>query len=169
MDFREAGIDDAANLAALTTQVFLHTYARRGLRRVLSTYVLETFTADKFRDVISDVGQMIILCEQDDHLVGYVRLAFAAPCPLDESLQSEIATLYVQEHFLRQGIGTRLLDRALAAFALRSADPVWLSVHHENAQAIAFYQRSGFDRIGSVDFEMEGERHENYVLRRATR
>ncbi|WFR96195.1 GNAT family N-acetyltransferase [Rhizobium tumorigenes] len=167
MEFREAVADDAANVAALTTQVFLHTYAKRGVRTALSTYVLSEFTADKFRQAVEDEQQMFIVCEEDNHLVGYVRLAFKAPCPSDDRLQSEIATLYVQEHFLRRGIGTQLLNRALQTFQHRGAAAAWLSVNHENADAVAFYERHGFQRAGSTDFELDGERHENFILRRA--
>ena len=167
MEFREAVADDAANLAALTTQVFLHTYAKRGIRTALSTYVLSEFTADKFLQALEEKQQMFIVCYEDVHLVGYVRLAFSAPCPSDERPQSEIATLYVQEHFLRRGIGTQLLNRALQTLQRRGADAAWLSVNHENADAIAFYESHGFRRAGSTDFELDGERHENFILRRA--
>lgn len=167
MDFREASAGDAVNLAALTLQVWLHTYARQGLRNALSDYVLSEFTADKFRQSLADARQAFIVCEQDAHLVGYVRLNFSAPCPVDDRLRGEIATLYVQTHFLRRGIGTQLLQRALDAFRGRGAEAVWLSVHHENAAAIGFYAGNDFVRSGSVDFELDGERHENFVLRRA--
>ncbi|MGA1801075.1 GNAT family N-acetyltransferase [Rhizobium sp. HT1-10] len=169
MEFRQAGAADAANLAALTVQVWLHTYAKRGIRGVLSNYVLSEFTTDKFRQVLADQNQMIILCEADAHLVGYVRLDFSSPCPTDDSVHSEISTLYVQAHFLRRGIGTQLLLRALDAFRRRGRKSVWLSVNHENADAIGFYDRHGFQRQGSLDFELDGERHENFILRRALR
>ena len=167
MEFRAAGSVDAANLAALTLQVWLHTYAKGGIRGALSNYVLSEFTAEKFRSVLTDQSQMIILCEVDAHLVGYVRLDFSSPCPTDDSVHDEISTLYVQAHFLRQGIGTQLLLRALDAFRRRGRPAVWLSVNHENADAIGFYDRQGFEHQGSIDFELDGERHENYVLRRA--
>lgn len=167
MEFREAVADDAANLAALTTQVFLHTYAKRGIRTALSTYVLSEFTADKFLQALEEKQQMFIVCYEDVHLVGYVRLAFSAPCPSDERPQSEIATLYVQEHFLRRGIGTQPLNRALETFQQLGAAAAWLSVNHENTHAIAFYARHGFQRAGSTHSQLDGERHENFLLRRA--
>ena len=167
MEFREAGAADATNLAALTVQVWLHTYAKRGIRAALSNYVQSEFTAEKFRQILADQRQMIILCEVDAHLVAYVRLDFSSPCPSDDSLQSEISTLYVQAHFLRRGIGTQLLLLALDAFHRRGRGSVWLSVNHENADAIGFYDRHGFQRQGSLDFELDGERHENFILRRA--
>jgi len=167
MEFRDARVGDAGNLAALTIQVWLHTYAKLGVRDALSNYVLSEFTSDNFRQSLTDERQTFIVCEQGVHLIGYIRLNFAAPCPSDEGLRSEIVTLYVQAHFLRQGVGTCLLQRALATFKSRGADAVWLSVNHENADAIGFYDKNGFVRDGSVNFELDGEQHENFVLRRA--
>jgi len=41
MRFRQACMDDAVNLAALTTQVWLDTYAVYGIRDALSAYVFQ--------------------------------------------------------------------------------------------------------------------------------
>lgn len=56
MDLRYglAGPTDAANLAALSIEVWLHTYARDGIRQAFSDYVLREFTAERFAAHIAD-------------------------------------------------------------------------------------------------------------------
>jgi len=153
----------------LSAQVWLHTYATAGVRNAFSNYVLSEFTAEKFStDIAEKHRRIFIKCEKSQHMVGYLRLDFESPCPSDPNVKTEIATLYVQEHHARQGIGRGLLDQAALACRTRNIPDFWLSVNHENQNAIRFYDSLGFKRAGSMYFELDGEKHENFVLRRST-
>ena len=79
--FREATAADAVNLAALSIQVWLHTYAKSAVRTALSSYVLAEFTERNFAEALDATHQLFVVCEEGSHLVGYVRLDFEAPCP----------------------------------------------------------------------------------------
>ena len=166
MDLRYglAGPTDATNLAALSIEVWLHTYARDGIRRAFSDYVLREFTAERFAAHIADPQQVVLTCERGPYLLGYLRLDFDAACPTVPGLTGEIATLYVRSRHARQGIGTGLLAVASDLCRARGIERVWLAVNHENAPAIRFYEAQGFSRHGSRDFELEGEKHENFIL-----
>ena len=55
----------------------------------------------------------------------------------------------------RSGIGTRLLDAAIAAARDAGCTVVWLTTTNDNLDALRFYQRRGFRlcalRVGAVD------------------
>lgn len=155
---------DAANLAALSIEVWLHTYARDGIRKAFSNYVLGEFTAAKFADHLADKNQAIVKCERGDHLLGYLRMDFDVPCPTLPELTTEVATLYVRAHHARQGIGSGLLARATDICRARGITGFWLCVNRENAPAIRFYEAQRLVRNGSDYFELEGERYENFIL-----
>lgn len=161
---REATPADAGNLAALSIQVWLHTYAKTGLRNALSDYVLSEFTAERLASSIADENEIFLVCEEDAHLVGYLRLLLNSPSPSDPQARVEIARLYVQEHFLGKGIGSALLDHLYAHCGRLGIPGVWLAVNHENTRAIRFYERHRFERKGSTFFHLENERHENFIL-----
>jgi ribosomal protein S18 acetylase RimI-like enzyme len=163
---RLATREDAPNLAALSIQVWLHTYATTGLRTALSEYVLAEFTAARFRALLDDANLLVVVAEMDAHLVGYAKLDFEAPCADLPELSVELATLYVQEHFAGRGIGSSLLS-ACRAHALRrtGAPDLWLSVYHLNRRAVAFYEKHGMTVRGSFFFEFGGERHKNWIMR----
>ncbi len=167
-DFRYgvAGAADAANLAALSIEVWLHTYARDGIRRAFSNYVLGEFTAARFEGHLSSPSQAIVKCERGDSLLGYLRMDFKAVCPTLPELTGEIVTLYVRAHHARNGIGASLLAHASDLCRQRNLTGFWLAVNHENAAAIRFYDAQHFRRKGSRYFELEGERHENFILYR---
>ena len=69
---------DAQQLAALATQVFLHTDATRGVSAAISGHVLVEFTVEKFQALLNSETTMIFVAEERAHLVGYARVDSAA-------------------------------------------------------------------------------------------
>jgi ribosomal protein S18 acetylase RimI-like enzyme len=165
---RPATGEDAQNLAALAIQVWLHTYATSGIRSSLAAYALTAFTQANFETLLQDPTHTVLLAEIEDHLVGYADLAFESPRVEVPDTRTELATLYVQEHFAGMGIGSSLLEACAAVARERCGSPdFWLSVYHGNARAIAFYRKHGFTTRGSFPFVFGGESHENFVLAKA--
>jgi ribosomal protein S18 acetylase RimI-like enzyme len=161
---RAATIADSNNLAALSIQVWLHTYAKHGLRKALSEYALAEFTPQRLAASVADESQVFLVCEENDHLVGYLRLDLNSPSPIAPRTRVEIVRLYVQEHFLGRGIGRSLLEHMYARCRTHGIPDVWLAVNHENLRAIAFYERHCFVRTGSTLFHLENEQHENFIF-----
>jgi diamine N-acetyltransferase len=64
----------------------------------------------------------------------------------------ELQTLYVQEHFIGQGVGKALLQAAEAKAREHSGCPLWLTVNARNAKAIAFYERQAYSKVGTAHF-----------------
>lgn len=164
---RPATSADALNLAALSIQVWLHTYATSGIRRALSEFVLNEFTKARFEDLVALPDHDILVAEIEGHLVGYAHLDFDSPTDTVPHTRTELVTLYVQEHFLGRGLGSGLLEACDRRSHLRTGDSgCWLSVYWKNARAIRFYQNHGFTTVGDFDFELGEERHKNYILAR---
>lgn len=162
---RLARHSDANNLSALATQVFLHTYATEGVSNDLSAYVLDAFAPSVFERTIADPCSAILIEEVGGALIAFSELAFGATCPADPAFSTEVTTLYVQEHFWRKTIGTRLLEECRRLAHDRVGDPaLWLSVYAGNRSAIEFYSHQGFMRAGKLWFEMDSVAHLNLVL-----
>ncbi|PRC92272.1 GNAT family N-acetyltransferase [Solimicrobium silvestre] len=162
---RLADLADASNLAALGIQVWLHTYATSGIHQAISDYVLAEFTAEKFQQLLIAPDHIVLIAEKNAHLVGYAVLKLDARCNDVSHTSTELVTLYVQEHFTRQNIGTALLS-ACADYAQQSTGSalLWLSVNQNNTRASTFYHQHGFRKYGVTYFEIGSERHANDIL-----
>lgn len=156
---RNATQKDALNLAALSIQVWLHTYADEGIRDEISSFVLSNFTESVFKERIQNADYPILVAEENGHLVGYV-MAHLKSFLQGLSNGYEIDKLYVQEPFQGKGVGRRLL----MAMAEKHGHPFWLSTWVHNKPAIGLYQHLGFVDAGYKNFEMEGELHQNRVF-----
>ncbi len=155
---------DAPLLAALATQVFLHTYATQGVSAAIAAHVLAEFTPAKFQAWLVSDTAAVLVAERNAHLVGYARLAFGAVCPVPGAGTAELATLYLQERFTGHGVGAALLAQAQALALQRTQQPLWLTVNAQNLRAIAFYAAQGCSKIGNAWFVLGGESHPNDVL-----
>jgi ribosomal protein S18 acetylase RimI-like enzyme len=156
---------DIECLAALAIQVWLHTYATDGIRSTIARYVLAEYTPEHFAHILTNPSLLLLVAEVNHHLVGYALIAFDAACPTEPEGDVELVTLYVQEHFAGQGIGTALLATSREYVRERTgSDALWLTVNARNERAIAFYCSRSFVQAGSTNFEFGGEQHLNHVM-----
>lgn len=95
-----------------------------------------------------DPDTIILLALKDGRAVGYLMgfLIFPPPVftPRKIGFINEVA---VAEEFRRQGIGTRLVEEALAWFRERGATSLELSVYAKNQVAKEFWHKLGFTEI----------------------
>jgi ribosomal protein S18 acetylase RimI-like enzyme len=167
---RNAGLADQSALAALGLKVWLHTYAGRGLNATIADYVLAKFTPAAMAELIAAPNNYIPVIELDHHLLAYALLKADSPCPADPSLTIELATMYVQESANRQTYGSQLWRACLEQQQNRQPEmPIWLRVNSKNQRALNFYAKHGFQKIGSVWIDFDGEHNENYLLKYSLR
>lgn len=161
---RQGKPEDAETLAALAIQVWLHTYATDGVSSTIARYVLAEFTPERFQDMLKRAAATILVAEMGASLVGYAVVHVGASCAEAASATAELATLYVQEHFIGKGAGSALLRHAEAVAGQRTGHPLWLKVNARNNKAIAFYAQHGYNKIGVAYFSLGANEHENLVL-----
>lgn len=164
MIIRKARKSDSLNLAVLSIQVWLHTYAKQGVEDAVSKYVMSRFTQQHFEILIGNPDYGLVVATEGHALVGYCLANLQSSWTEGEEGKVgdrgyEVETLYVQEHWQGRGIGRDLLINIAQLYGPR----FWLSswVHNES---ISFYKYLGFEDIGSTSFTLGEEQHENRVL-----
>lgn len=160
---RPAVRGDADALAVLGTQVWMHTYATDGVSRVIAEYVLRELSSSAMAATLADPGKHVAVAEIGGGLIAYAVLGYPSPCLHEPWTRAELATLYVQEQFLRQGVGTALLKEA-ERLAQNRRSGLWLTVNAGNVSAIAFYEAHGYAKAGTAFFQLGGQTYENHVL-----
>lgn len=165
LHIRAATLGDAPGLAVLAAQVWLHTYATDGVSPEIAAYVLAELIPAKFAESIEKPSTQVLLAEQAGNLVGLAVVERDIPCPAEAGdSMVELKTLYVQAHFLGQGVGAALLRTAEAWGREQGQQRLWLTVNAQNRRAIGFYQHQGYTQVGTTYFELGTARHENHVL-----
>jgi diamine N-acetyltransferase len=165
---RDATAEDALVIGVLGTQVFLDTYATRGIRPLLAREVREHFSTDAVAALLARPHTRFVLAESVGHLIGFVQLGLGERQALVAAEPAaELQRLYVQARFNGLGVGKALAGAAAAHAAAWGAQALWLTAWVGNQHALGWYRRQGWRELGSTDYVFEDERFENRVFSRA--
>ena len=91
--------------------------------------------------LITDSNTTCLIAELDGTIAAYV----GAESVLDES---NIGNIVTHKDYRGRGIATRLFDALLKELKEQGIVKVFLEVEHDNAPAIALYEKSGFTKYG---------------------
>ncbi|HKV08930.1 MAG TPA: GNAT family N-acetyltransferase [Thermoanaerobaculia bacterium] len=162
---RSAVDSDALSIGALATQVFLDTYATEGIRPSVAREVQEYFSPAAISALLSSSNTRFILAERAGHLIGFAQLTLGAVHELVLDRPAvELHRLYVQARSAGSGVGTALLREAEAMAAREGAVELWLIVWAENVKALAFYERRGYQELGTDSYVFENEQYETRIF-----
>jgi alanine dehydrogenase len=171
-NFRAARFEDAPQIAALASAVWVDTYATEGVTPTIAEYVLGEFTPERIGAQLGHAGRRAWIAEENAGVVGYADLQLDRATPeLGSVRQAEILHVYVHERHTRRGLGSRLLQTCCDHAFEAGCEAVWLTVWSENARAHRFYEDSGWEWFGDTEFRLGDVAHANriYALRRPKR
>lgn len=146
MEIRPATPVDAPAIAALHVRTWRIAY-----RGILPAQLLDDLSVDlrtaAWRETLSETDPTVV-AEDAGALIGFCALELPSR---EDDRALEVSALYVEPTRWRSGVGRALLAAALGALGEGRWDEVTLWVLRRNAQARAFYARSGFRLDGASD------------------
>ena len=132
----------------------------------VDAFVAEHLTAQRFEEYLADPGRALLLAEDDGSAIGYVMLVHGEPSDADVRAvirhrpTTELNKIYVLPNAHGGGIARELLAAAIEVAREVGAAGMWLGTNQVNVRAQRFYEKSGFDRIGTKRFHV-GDRWED--------
>ncbi len=119
-------------------------YKNRDFHQSRSAYFSADYDHLKFEDrmeKIAERSKQIRITVAEDEKAKPVAYCLSM---VSESGDGEIATLFVDENFRKQGIGRYLLEQHLQWFSERGIDSICVEVLYDNDAAIDLYKSVGF-------------------------
>lgn len=151
---RKAEQRDVPELSALATEAYVEAVGHTFRPSDLQAHLDEHFSQASFRRTIDE--DTVLLAFVDDRMVGYVQFgAVKLPVRPPSDSDRELHRLYVDPKMQSHGLGTRLMDAAMEEMRRSGAANVYLDVWEHNDGAIRFYQRYGFEVVGSHRIAVE--------------
>lgn len=160
-ELRLARAEDLPALSQLASWVWLQTYADRGVRPAFADHLRETFSPTSLRAWLGEEHRCWLV-EDEGHLQGLLHAKLDSRCPVawQDGRDAEVCELYVVPPLARRGLGQALLGHAREQLPECS---LWLSVWAPNERAMAFYESQQGRRLGETWFELEQQRHLNWI------
>ena len=164
VDYRTAGTDDAAALAALGAATFVDTFGHLYHPDDLALF-LRSHTAEAWTRELADPAFAVRMAEADGALIGYAKLG-PPHLPFEPRGEAaELRQLYVVEAAKGAGIAATLMTWVIDQARDRRADHLYLSVFTENPRAQRFYAKFGFEEEGRYAFMVGNHADEDIVMR----
>lgn len=167
---RTATTHDAGKLAELAAVTFPLACPPGSSPQDIQAHLEKTLSEANFKDYLAAANITILVLDDDGQLNGYTMLvAKPASDPDVASVLSalpstELSKCYVHPEHHGKGAASQLIKASLANAADKGAAGVWLGVNSENAKAIRFYEKSGFQRVGTKSFKLGNTVEHDYVM-----
>ena len=173
--FARVRASEAAHLSEFARDNFDKTYGPLCRAADVDAYMASELTPSQLLRVLTNPTSWVFAAIVDEEWVGYAHVRLA---PLPEGLHSqhssalsttpmELSRFYVSRKFQGLGVAKQMLGIVLAHAELQGSPTVWLSVWQENARAIAFYKKRGFESIGEGKFLMGEDLQDDFIMERA--
>jgi GNAT superfamily N-acetyltransferase len=170
---RLANQADVPLLAALGAQTFSETFAKDNTPQDLAEYLRKNFSPEILSAELAQPGSLFLILEIDGAPAGYARLLdHSSEACLTESDQwnhlhpMELVRIYLLQAWTGHRLGDALMKACLERAQMQGAEVLWLGVWERNERAIAFYNRWGFEKVGTHIFLLGQDRQTDYILAR---
>lgn len=149
--------NDAELIAKLGKETFYDAFVGNPLmpQDDLKTYVDTAFTVSQIASELKDSQNIFLLAQTDGEYSAYAKLVCGARTDgVTGKNPIKLQRLYARQKFIGAGIGAGLMKRCLAEAAAGNHDVMWLSSWKHNLAATKFYERFGFEKCGTFEFQL---------------
>ena len=164
VEYRDATIDDAPELAELGAATFTDTFGHLYQPDDLAVF-LKNHSIEAGEKELTDSAFAVRVAEKEGKMVGYAKLG-PPHLPFEPRGEAaELRQLYVVEEMKGQGVAHTLIDWVIEGARDRRADHLYLSVFTENHRARRFYEKLGFEAEGTYHFMVGNHADDDIVMR----
>jgi|ERR1035437_3062732 GNAT superfamily N-acetyltransferase len=166
---RDATPDDAKLLTDLAYTTFWDAFAHHPKNEPndLAHYMRQAFSLEQIISELSDPNNVLIIAMFDDEPAGYAKLIYESTEPdIVAEWPVELARLYSHQRYLGQGVGQALLDECIGKAKDAGRDVMWLGVWEYNPRAKRFYEKNGFQVVGSHTFQLGSDPQTDLLMQK---
>jgi len=158
---------DIETLVALGIKTFRDTFDEFNTPQNMLLYINRTFTKKSIEQELKDPGTSYFLAFDGRRAAGYAKVkASEKPAGLNIGPTVEIERLYAHRDYHGKKVGYMLMQTCLAFARKKGCKTIWLGVWENNARAIAFYRKSGFEKFGQHTFMLGNDAQTDLLMMR---
>ena len=152
---RIADAGDAVVLTELGRRTFQETFAAQNTAEDMDAHMQASFVVERVIDELRQPGTVFLIAEALSKAVGFARLEPASPpeCVTGPS-PVRLVKLYVSADAIGSGFGAALMRSSIEWARKAGHGSLWLGVWEHNHRARAFYERWGFQPVGTETFRL---------------
>ena len=87
-------------------------------------------------------------------------------CDPDLHIECFIERLYAHKQYVGKRVGHLLMQTCIAYARKKDVQTLWLGVWENNARAISFYQKNGFQKFGHHTFMLGDDAQSDWLMKK---
>ncbi len=163
---RKAVPSDLEKLAVIARKTFMEAHSESAPHTILNAYLDEKYTIEALAADLDDPANYYAVLEEEGGLIGFSKVTYNLTCPaLDGKNNTKLDRLYILQSHYGLGLGYQLLQFNIELAKENNQAGLWLFTWTENHKAIDFYEKTGFEIVGSYMFKLSEERsNPNHIM-----
>jgi diamine N-acetyltransferase len=158
--FRLANLEDAA-------ATFRDTYTVYNTSENMEQHVAKNFSLQQIEKELRDADSQYFIIEFEQEIVAFAKLVKNHSTKgLADKNVVEIERFYIDKTLQGQQLGRKLMDFCVEWSVENNFEIIWLGVWENNANAIKFYQKMGFEFLDKHTFVLGTEVQTDFTMKR---
>jgi ribosomal protein S18 acetylase RimI-like enzyme len=167
LSIKIATVAEAELIASMSRQTFYDSFAEQNTKENMDKFLTDPFSFESLVKEVGQPGNTFMLAYDDARPVGYTRIRENNnPPELGTSNALEIARLYAIKEYIGKGVGSFLMEKAIALGKEKGKEFLWLGVWEENKRAIDFYHRWGFRKFAEHIFMLGDDPQQDWLMKK---
>ena len=151
--FRLAEEMDVDSLREFSERLFINTYVAQNTPENMAMYCRDAFSPKNFAEDFNREDVKYLLATEKEKIAAYAKLVLGKSWSLEiADTGVEIARFYLDTPFQGIGLAITFMNYCLGWVRQQGYPQVWLGVWPQNPRAVHFYQKAGFEKVGSATF-----------------
>jgi ribosomal protein S18 acetylase RimI-like enzyme len=166
LTFRDANMDDAAELADIGRETFVETFGHLYPPADLKSYVADAYSIERMEKDIDNPDVEVRIAFSGRRMVAYCKIGpVKLPIEVGPEPSLELHRVYVYQARQGVGVGRILLAWAIERARKRGAKNLFLGVWESNDRAIKMYESRGFEKVGAYKFKVGDTLDDEIIMR----
>lgn len=173
VSIRKAKDTDIHELVPLAARTFPLACPPEMDRTAIETFIYTELNEGIFAEWLASDDANVVVATDGAMLVGYtvcVNNVLPEDAELDRDLPADTTVMmtkfYVHPEFHGAGVSRNMMSFLLDQYSTSDRQWMWLGTNEANTRAIRFYERTGFEQIGTRSFDVGGSTAKDVVLAR---
>jgi diamine N-acetyltransferase len=163
---RKAVPGDAALISLMATETFYETYSWYNTPENMREYTTQHFNVEKTREELQTPETYFFLAFENEVPVGYAKMRNVEhPSELKGQTYLEIERIYVYKAHQKHKAGFALIQKCIELGREMDLDCIWLGVWEKNTRALEFYERAGFKKFGTHNFQLGDDAQNDHLVK----
>lgn len=150
-----SSLSEIESLREISIKTFVDTFSEQNTEENMQKYLDENLSIKKLSEEFNTPGSEFYFAKIINDIIGYLKINSGnSQTELKTLTGLEIERIYVLKEFHGKHIGQILLEKTISLAKEKKCDHIWLGVWEENARAISFYKKHGFNEFDKHIFKL---------------